>query len=301
MWPFRKRCSALTALDIQPNGIKLIHVEKNKHNFVIKSHLALPFAEPIFVDGKIKYWDRLAALLQQVIHAQQLKGTAAIQLPIHLAHIQHFALPTGLNAAEIMHEIQLQLQKDLPGNQDSFYIDYQICQQTELSQDVIFAATRKKYLMHYQQCIKQAGLAARWADVDIFAINRGALAILQKNLPNKTLQLPGNSYILLSLQEATGMLACFSRQILLHHDGWQYTSQENLIATLKQKLTTVKANFNMHNINDIIICGDKKIQDTIKAITMTWPTQQYYPQLFPDQPLEDFTCAFGLALTEVNE
>jgi Tfp pilus assembly PilM family ATPase len=218
-------------IEVQPGLLQLVILKVVRSACLIKAVITEPLAPEVVKDNKIRRFDLLQTILHDIVNVHRLWGMkAAIAVSVPMVRLQTLEIFAGLPEKEVQTEIQLSLQRDLPGLKESLAIDF-VENVTAASQQkkIWFAATRQEYLMQYTQCLNAAGLKTRIIDIDIYAMVRVASHLFSSKL------LSHAWCALLYTNHQHVFLLVFNQSNIQFHQQWVYSSvEQNDMETLRQ-------------------------------------------------------------------
>lgn len=238
-------------LDVQPNGIRFIKLNRKKTRFHINLIIAVDFAETVFVDGKIKHWGALSAAVEKVVQAHHLQGfPVAIHLPVSLVHMERIPLSKSMSDLAIKEEIEAYLQRDCSLS-EALVIDFTRSPSVHVElEEISFIATRREYLNQYVECIDDAGLVVKIVDVDIYVLRRVMSHVLNLNKDSEQIFL----VLYLNPQKITAIL--FGGQDILFHQQWEIGQRQEDWIKIHPKINIFLNSFSQYRVNQIIIAGN---------------------------------------------
>ncbi len=212
----------MLGLDIQATFMRLLQIKNTRQGWLVEKMVESKLPVDIACEGKITRWDILEEVLANWIAELGVAGMpVAIHIPSQLVHRQRLSVPEGFSTQEIMAEIRVKMQRDLPGMQDELSIDFSEMSTTNKNErEVMFAVCRREYLLRYQQCIEASGLRVKIIDVDAYALLRAITA--DEILADQ------ESVFFLHLTPESATLSVFHRQELMFYQSW-YSAQDCLL------------------------------------------------------------------------
>lgn len=160
-------------LDIQPDAIRFVKLIKHHPHYGVEVIHEEAFTEDIFAEGKIKKWEVLQLILENLVARFHLqKFSTVIQVPSFLVRMNQLQVPKGLSHAAIQEEIEIQVKKELPGLNETLYLDFLEVASEKDHKELYYAAAREWYLTLYLRCLKSAGLHVTVIDIDVYALCR---------------------------------------------------------------------------------------------------------------------------------
>jgi len=298
----------MIGLDIQTNGIRLIGLKKNKHQFHIECIATTDFdAQTIFVESKIKYWDTLVTILAKLVDQLKIRDRpVAIHLPVHFVKMGYLQLPLGLSDEQIKTEIYAQAKHDWQNKED---LSLDFSQQTlthAACSEILFVTANREYLSQYIQCVCSAGLRVQVVDVDIYALIRVLQytdgLLFEQNVQREWLQKDAHAIIYITQTIVT--LVLFTWQTIISYQYWPINETEEDWLQLSDKILTCLQSFSDKEIKRLIICGHSRyISRLIESVTQVYRLPVCFPEIFahikPPVPIDsaaDFLVACGLAM-----
>jgi type IV pilus assembly protein PilM len=180
---FRFLSRQSVGLDIQPEGICLVQLEKKGGRYSIKHHVAESLPVGLYHEGRVVDWARLSACLKRFVKAQCIDGASvAFALPVHLLKMQQVILPEGICDDEIKMEIEARLLRETSEQDSAWCVDFALTSRQQGYIEVLFAAMPQEELSRYISCLQSAGLQIKIIDVDIFAIKRAVTTLFSKEI-----------------------------------------------------------------------------------------------------------------------
>ena len=168
---FRRKHSAALGLDINAEGIRLLHLGKHDQTWVIKDYAAMPLPATAIVAGKIQQFASIQQVLKQLVESMHLRGYAvALALPGNTVISQRIALAPQLPLKEYEIAISANLSRYFPGVQEALCFDFMPLDPAY--QEVLLVAARQGLLASYLALVQGAGLKVKLVDVDYFALLR---------------------------------------------------------------------------------------------------------------------------------
>lgn len=305
LYPFR--ASALVGLDIQPDALRLIQLQKTRRGPILLQAGSAVLPPDMSAEGRIKRWDVLHTLLAELVDALGLlKQYAAICLPANRVHMQRITVPLGFNDDEVEAEVVLHMQQNMPGLNEPLCVDFTRFPASEPAyQEIMFVAVYEACLMQYVECIEAAGLIVKIVDVDCYALRR-ALGFNRSSSREE-------AHVVLHVKKAQTELMIFDQVEMLFHQNWATSDMGNCLAQLKDGLQIFSATYRQYRLNLFSVCSDKKMAQQIQealvdivpckiilptAIPYVRAASQASEQLLLSQPTE-FMVAYGAAMQDV--
>jgi type IV pilus assembly protein PilM len=208
---------SVVGLDIQPDAVSLLQLKKVRKSWQIYKTAAISLPEGVIDDGKILAVDALKGTLTTLVKQTKTEGqAAAIALPSNCVLRREINLPELLSEKEYVAELEMHLEKYLPGLAGGVYFDYQTQKHTSMA---LIAAAKSDIVNSYVSVVNQSGLNIKIVDVDEFAIAR-AVQIY-------------NVYKTIGIIDIGKTLV----KILFFHDGdFLYVQQINIQFDLAEKI-----------------------------------------------------------------
>jgi type IV pilus assembly protein PilM len=274
---FSFRAPSLVGLDIQPDGVRLVQLKKNKSTYLLQHMAMRRLPEGVFAEGKIKAWDGLSTVLSELVDTLNLKGASvAISLPVNLVRMQRMSLPSGLSEAEIEAEIDMRMRRDLPGMTEALCMDFQVSAKAHDAQvDVFFAITRQAYVAAYLACLEAVGLKTKIVDVDIYALKRTACFSLQ--------QMPIDSvmHALMHVGKEVAWLILFNTEDILFYQSWDVLEGVDWLGQMETRMQMVLANVLQTDIHQVHLCAtEERFNELLPHLTPSRARQIDAPNPF---------------------
>ena len=171
---FRGEKTYLT-LDIGTSSVKMLEIQDTDGALQVMQAGIEPLPSNTVQAGLIHDPARLAASLQSLIEAHQIKTTDVVTaLPGSVVVSKRLTLPAQ-EPSELHQSILFEAGNVIPESLEEMSIDYQVLSRTEDTQtvDILLVAVRKDVLEGYMTAMRQAGLVPRIVDVDYFALENG--------------------------------------------------------------------------------------------------------------------------------
>lgn len=178
-----RRQSSFIGLDIQPEEVRLLKLNRTKKNIIIEEAVALPLVPDTIVEGKVLQPDDVYIVLQELVQLTNSKSNvAAIALPISSVISKHIQMASYFNEIEREAEIITQLPRYFPGVTDPLCFDYvRLGMPYRDEEDRWFlVAARQTQLKSYVNLVEEAGLIVKAVDIDLYAISRAVGFCLSK-------------------------------------------------------------------------------------------------------------------------
>lgn len=164
---------ALLGLAVQQDAIRLVQVKKTRRGFRLEMACSRPLPADAIVDGKLIQIEKISTLLMEMVTVLQAnKRKVAVSLSASQVLMRQISLPADMTEAEIEAEIQIHIQRELPGLKDPLAIDFAVLSSEGGYQQIHFAAVRETYLACVVSCVREAGLSVKCVDVDVAARQR---------------------------------------------------------------------------------------------------------------------------------
>lgn len=280
-------------VDIKPQGIRILELQKSKHNYLIKRLIRYELPYGVFQDEKIKRWDSLSLHLTEVVKTHGLiNAYAAISLPADMVQMQRAQLAVDMAHADIEGEIQRQLQRDLPDMNDELSIDFGILSQHKDYIDVFFAAARQTYVEQFAACVNASGLQTRIIDLDMYAIIR-AIAYIDPSV---------QAILYIANQTATLLIA--NTNYIEFQQRWFVTNTQDIFAELQARILLYQSSHPQIEMTKLALMGvDQQTVEKIQAHGYECYSPNPFARMkltnIENNPCSDDLIACGLAMREV--
>ena len=292
----------MTGIDVQAGYLTCMQCQKlaNKLSIIQLAKRNLPSG--LFYESKIIAWDIFQRELKNFVEETQIKGKVVVCLPTQLVRMQTIQLPANLTDSEIEAEINLHLQRDLPGLTDNLWMDFvPISHEQSGHMDVCFAVTRQEYIARYIDCFSACDLNVNAVDVEILALKRACYF----GMPTKISKKEISGLIYLSQQK--GIFLILDAWHIHHNQYWHHLSQ-SLAEFIQTCLHTVR----YRKISKLVICGMhddlysfEQMDECIECHAINLVDKLYLTdndiknKLSSD--LDSYLIALGLMLREMNQ
>jgi Tfp pilus assembly PilM family ATPase len=295
--------SPLVGVDVQPDGMRLVQLTRWPWGYHLEAAVHRPLPSGVFSEGKIKRWDRVGMVLEEMVHQYNLGGMpAVITLPANLVRMQRLVIPLGLSAEAIKGEIETHIQKEWPGVTEALNIDFIYL---EGKQNIFFAAVRQEYVTQYMACVNAAGLSTKMADVDVYALKRVLQAVREASEV---------THAILHVMKNGLSFTVFKGQEIIFHQYIEGAHQKELLLQLKARIEAYLSTVYDIAIKRIAICASNDAASRLMGPLKALGYEVYYPNLFQtvkfashlDQGLisdqaASYGIAFGAAMREVPQ
>lgn len=291
---------SLIGLDVQPDAMRLIQLKRTRVGYQLERIAACLLPPNIFNNSKIQEWNQLSSILKEWLQTLGLKkGIVALGLPQYMIRTQRMKLPSTLKDEEIQAAILAYLQPDMAGANESLSIDYYIVDQQFEEMEIVFAATRKGYLLQYKECVEKTGLKVSIFDVNAYALYR----VLQCSL---------NMSAILHVKREVTELVVFNGQELIFQQQWITASQEALTKQLQesqrlfssvtgqlawQQVIFCAPENNAINVNELSLILNCAVKLPMLSLPLVAGSQDNLALLA--NHLSDYLVAYGLAMREI--
>ena len=293
----------MLGVDIQQSEIRFVQLSKMKNTYRLERIEACPL-DDVYVDGKIKNWEKLERELTSLVQKNKLqKISAVVSLPVNLVRMQHVHLPIGLKEQSIKAEMLSRVQKELPGLTDSLCIDYiKLPSANAGYHHYFFVAAREAYITQYAACLKKTGMNIHIIDIDIFALQR--MTALAAPL------LGGEIHAIFQCSRYTAIFMVYhAHDIIFYH---AFDIHDDIEASLKNKIQLYRAAVQQIQIHKLFILSCASIREkTVSSLAELQAMEILFlnpwdfirlnkdadVSLLNDRPA-DFLIAGGLAMRE---
>jgi type IV pilus assembly protein PilM len=295
---------ALIGLDVSFQTLRVVQLRKIKAIWKVYEMAFKRFTEDIFSDCKITNWQVLGAILNEFVQELNLKGQkVAVHIPAHLVRMQRIKLPKEMRGADIEAEIYAQVQRDLPGRQETLSIDYKVMKTEETESEIFFVAARQGYLSEFIMCVNGAGLQTKIVDVDIFALRRAIFFSLAEENYHR-------EHIVLYVVDDAATLVAFSDETITFLKHWEIYSSPEFLQEFNNHLQICLSTIGP--INRLIICAEKHLSSLVEAyldnrFIIDYPMPFYHGKLLLADAIDEsfaiehsqaFLVALGLSMRE---
>ena len=210
-WPFRS--SVWLGVDIQPDGIYMIKLIKNKKSYLVEqmAYGALPVG--VIEAGKVRHGALLKGMLLEMTVTHGFQGLkTAIALPAQMVRRERLRLPWN-NVNE--ETVKAALKREWPEMTGEIRVDFLTHGQVlEGLVQVSVTAAREKHVCQYEACVREAGLDVKVVDVDIYALQRA----LCWNFPHANALLYGTDH-------SVTLLGFDEKNVLVFHQ-WEVDDRQ---------------------------------------------------------------------------
>lgn len=260
--------SSLLGLDIQNGEIKLIKLRKSYKTYWVEYLGGTKVPEQVFLDGKIKRWEILSDILNELVRELGIKNTAtAIQISADLVSMQSLQLPQWIAHQKLESEIYDYIKLRFPEFQGQLCMDYmKIAERNNHYWDIHFTAAKKDYITKYVTGVNTAGLAVKAVDVDLFALKRAIY--LDDRLKFSTMQ----TVAILHLVNCQTLLVVFMGKKIIHRQQWKINQIADILNQIQNAIKLLLASAEI-SIQCFILCGDVSYTKFIQ-------NHEYFAELF---------------------
>ncbi len=174
---------SLVCLDFGFNEIRLLQLKKKAGGFHIEKMLAQPLPGQ---SGTSVCWQENTETLHALVKQENLRGhPAAFALPASAAMKKQIEMPS-LPADTLESELRQNFSRYFPDlAEKEVYFDFVAKPLNEEQLSILLVAARKGPLEQVMQLAEQSGLKARMADLDLYALARGASFYFYPELARK--------------------------------------------------------------------------------------------------------------------
>ncbi len=169
---FGKSRQLLVAIDFGTSGIKLVQLAEVAGKLVLKKTDFEELAPEVIVDGAIMNMDALGEALVRLVERSGIKGRkVAFGVSGHSVISKIISLPQ-MSAGELADSISWEAEQYIPFDIREVYIDSEVIDPNAGSgqMDVLLTAAKKDLVNDYIQCLVDAGLRPRLANVESYAV-----------------------------------------------------------------------------------------------------------------------------------
>ena len=189
---FKKSSENRIGLDISPEGITMVVLNKKNKKFSLKDYVYKPFEKQIYQNGQIENFEVLVKDLKSIIDEYKLDTrNTVISVPSGSVFIKKITLP-DLPYEELKTIAPQEAVKQLPFTIQELNVDFQLLENTKRQDDsgkktdIILCALSKAVARSYLDAISNAGLAVSAIDVSSFAMITALANAELINAPEKT-------------------------------------------------------------------------------------------------------------------
>jgi len=189
---FKKSSESRIGLDISPEGITMVFLNKKNKKISLKNYVYKPFKKQVYQNGQIENFEILVEDLKSIIdeYMPDTKNTV-ISVSSGNVFIKKITLP-DLPYGELKAIAPQEAAKQLPLTMKELNVDFQILEKTRRQDDsgkktdIILCALSKSVARSYLDAISGAGLAVSAIDVSSFAMITALANAELINNPEKT-------------------------------------------------------------------------------------------------------------------
>jgi Tfp pilus assembly PilM family ATPase len=217
---------------------------------------AMSLPEEAIVDGKIKRFDQVAAVLSRLVQQTRSRGCyTAIALPASAVIMQSIKLAAYLTEYECEKEIAANVARYLPGVTEAFCVDFVKLTEPESDyQHVMLIAVRQEQLQVYLTLGEKVGLKIRIVDIDSYALLRGVAWAIGESTP----------LALMQIDRSLTQLIVANKEQIIFSERW---------------LTSADIQWDSHAARALALYAEIHQQLPITTLFLAGDVAQYVPRL----------------------
>lgn len=284
----------LLGLDVQPDGVRCLRLKRRRKGYVVDHAGICHLPVGVVSGGRIIEAEMFTHAMADYLAQHGLQNSVgAVCLPLSLGRCHVIDVAAKSPHEVIVAEIQMQLQRDLPGMLAKLTFDYAVCPgQRPGRDDVYYAVTRLEHVHQYIDCLTAAGLRLKVMDLDMYAIQRVLAHFLSQSRQNQ------QAILFLSAQQAT--FAVFDTKAMILQHVWEnaeVVDNHDLI----MRVAELKRHAQIDTAVPVLVCGQSQkfnlngdYQLSLQCVNVDFAAIQIGPNI----TLHQYALAYGLALRE---
>lgn len=167
------RSNKLVGLDIGTSSVKMVELEEDKGNFIIKNFGIAKLPKETIVNGVIINADPLVQAIKNLIANLKIHNkNVSMSISGHPVIIKNIKL-AFMTENELEPIIGTEAEQYIPFDLEEVNIDFQILGVNEENSDqmnVLLVAAKKAIIEEYSDIIQSSGLKTNIVDIDVFAL-----------------------------------------------------------------------------------------------------------------------------------
>ncbi len=248
MRPFNYSRSCV-GVDINENEIRLMHLKKQKQQWIVINFAVAPLPKDAILDGRIKHFESVQKTLKQLVTKTQTKCLPAV-IAIPFTHVitKKIKLDSHIEESEYWDEISTHLSTYLPGMSEEMCFDFVKLQSDRVEHtELLLVACREELLNLYSAVVKEAGLTLRIIDIDLYALIRSVMAALPAEI-----QFP---FCIVHIEKAMTYIVVLAKNAILFQQQWPTIEEDQLFFYIHRALQLCLSTHLTLQINRILIVG----------------------------------------------
>jgi type IV pilus assembly protein PilM len=162
-------------LEIEDSYIEAFQLKKRKNGLFVESANLRPLKKGIVQDGQVVQAEELAKEIKELLKTSQPKPIktkfVVFSVPEVKSFIRTIQIPK-MSRGEAEEAVKWETEANIPISLEKVYLDWQIINSNEKTDDVLVVAVPKEVIDGYCQAISLSGLVPLAAEVDIIATIR---------------------------------------------------------------------------------------------------------------------------------
>ncbi|TCM69119.1 type IV pilus assembly protein PilM [Acinetobacter calcoaceticus] len=183
---FRKQNKQLIGVDISSTSVKILELSKKNDRYCVESYGLSPLAEGSVVEKNILHPEAVADALERAIQiANPRSSHVVVAIPTSMVIHKQLEMDADLSDDEREIQIRIDAEQYIPFPLDEVSLDFEVLPDQASNPhrvSVLLAATRTENVDARIEVLEMAGLSARVADVESYALER-AFAIYADYMP----------------------------------------------------------------------------------------------------------------------
>ena len=183
---YRKPNKGLVGVDISSTTVKLLELSVKNGRYWVESYALLPLPENSVVEKSILNSEAVGDALERVVNLSNPRSTnVAIAVPTSMVINKIIEMEADMTDEEREVQIRMDAEQYIPFPLDEVSLDFEILPDRLANPNrvnVLLVATRTENVDSRAEVLDMAGLAAKIADVESYAMER-AFAVFADTLP----------------------------------------------------------------------------------------------------------------------
>ena len=183
---YRKPSKGLVGVDISSTTVKLLELSVKNGRYWVESYALLPLPENSVVEKSILNSEAVGDALERVVNLSNPRSTnVAIAVPTSMVINKIIEMEADMTDEEREVQIRMDAEQYIPFPLDEVSLDFEVLPDRLANPNrvnVLLVATRTENVDSRAEVLDMAGLAAKIADVESYAMER-AFAVFADTLP----------------------------------------------------------------------------------------------------------------------
>jgi type IV pilus assembly protein PilM len=168
----------ILGLDISSTSVKLLELEQNGDNYIVKSLAVEPLPDNAVVEKNFQDVSAIGETIQKAVKRSGTKAKmAAVAVAGSAVITKIINMPANLSESELEQQIQLEADQYIPYPLEEINLDFEVIGPTANnpdSVDVLLAASRSENIENRTDALDIGGLKAKIVDVEAYTVENVA-------------------------------------------------------------------------------------------------------------------------------